>query len=467
MFNSLNRVNSKALVLLVGVMVLCILVGKGIAMTKPTVALGVAVVGVLFIVSFLSAEVALYILIFSMLLGPEIILGQLGEGSHLGRGLTLRLDDFLLVIIGSTWFIRSAIHKDLGLFLRTPLNVPILLYALSYVISTGVAMIGGRVNFLTGLFFVVKYIEYFVIYFMVVNHIQSMKQAKRLVFCALLTCFIVSLYGMYQIPLGARVSAPFEGEVGEPNTFGGYLVFMLAITSGLFLNEKRRSYKWMSGILILTSFIPFIYTLSRASYLAFIPMYFALLFFNEKKKLLLTVLCMAVLLSPLILVSAVKQRILYTFTQPPQHGQMELGGVRIDTSSSARVKAWTDCFRDFLKKPLLGYGVTCYPFVDAQLPRILTESGLIGLMAFLNLLWRILRLALDRLKESVDYYSNGLIVGYIVGFIALIFHSIGANTFIIVRIMEPFWLFTGIIVLLPNLMPLAVKRQEEQAARLS
>jgi hypothetical protein len=82
-------------------------------------------------------------------------------------------------------------------------------------------------------------------------------------------------------------------------------------------------------------------------------------------------------------------------------------------------------------------------------------------------LWRILRLALDRLKESVNPYSNGLIVGYIAGFIALIFHSIGANTFIIVRIMEPFWLFTGIIVLLPNLMPLAVKRQEEQAARLS
>ena len=460
MFNSLNRINSKAIVLFIGVMVLCMLVGKGISMTNPTVVLSVAAIAVMFLVSFLSAEVALYILIFSMLLGPEFILGNLGGGSHLSRGVTLRLDDFLLVIIGSTWFIRTAIHKDLGLFLRTPLNVPIFLYAFSYVISTGVAMIGGRLNFITGMFYVVKYIEYFVVYFMVVNHIQSMKQAKRLVFFALLTCFLVSLYGIYQIPFGHRVSAPFEGEVGEPNTFGGYLVFMLATTIGLFLNERRRSNKWMLGILISTSFIPLIYTLSRASYLAFIPMYFALLLFSEKKKLLLTVLCLAILLSPLLLVSVVKQRVLYTFTQTPELGQMEIGGVRIDTSTSARVKAWADCFRDFLKKPLLGYGVTCYPFVDAQLPRIITESGIIGLMAFLNLLWSIFRLALDRLKKSANPYSNGLVVGYIAGFIALIFHSIGANTFIIVRIMEPFWLFTGIMVLLPDLMSVAVKQEK-------
>ena len=81
------------------------------------------------------------------------------------------------------------------------------------------------------------------------------------------------------------------------------------------------------------------------------------------------------------------------------------------------------------------------------------ESGLIGLVAFLNLLYRIFRLAHHRLKESTDHYSKGLLVGYLSGFIALIFHSIGANTFIIVRIMEPFWLFTGIMVVLPHLRP--------------
>jgi len=169
--------------------------------------------------------------------------------------------------------------------------------------------------------------------------------------------------------------------------------------------------------------------------------------------LLLTVLCVAVPLSPLILPSVVKQRVLFTFTQIPHPGQqLKIGGIRLDTSTSTRLRAWTHSFKkDFLKKPLLGHGVTGYHFMDAQLPRILMESGLMGLVAFLNLLYSIFRLAYHRLKESTDTYSKGLLVGYLSGFIALIFHSIGANTFTIVRIMGPFWLFTGIMVVLPQL----------------
>jgi len=429
------------------------LVGKGVSLTKPTVALFVTAASVIFIASFLSTELALYILIFSMVLGPEIIVGKLGGGTTLGRGVTLRLDDFLLLVIGFGWFIRSAIYKELGLFLRTPLNVPILLYALSFVVSTGWGMMVGRVKFSGGFFFVLKYMEYFVIYFMVVNHIRTLRQAKRLVFCALLTCFLVSLYGIYQIPLGERISAPFEGEIGEPNTFGGYLVFMLAISSGLFLNEKRGSQKLMLGTLILASFITLMYTLSRASYLAFIPMYFSLLIFNDKKRLLLTVLTVGLVLTPLILPSVVIKRVLYTFTQPPNYQQVEIGGIRLDTSTSARVRSWRYSFENSLKKPLLGHGVTGCPFMDAQLPRTLLESGLIGLVAFLNLLYSIFRLAYHRLKESTNLYCKGLLVGYLSGFIALIFHSGAANSFTIVRIMEPFWLFTGIMVVLPHLMP--------------
>jgi hypothetical protein len=35
--------------------------------------------------------------------------------------------------------------------------------------------------------------------------------------------------------------------------------------------------------------------------------------------------------------------------------------------------------------------------------------------------------------------------------VGLIFHAVGANTFIIVRIMEPFWFFAGVVIALPAL----------------
>lgn len=409
---------------------------------------------VIFIISFLNTEAALYIFIFSMLLGPEFIASDIaGGGAGLGRGVTLRLDDFLLAIIGFSWFARTAIHKELGLFLKTPLNLPILFYTLSYVFATGFGMITGRVSPLTGFFFVLKYIEYFIVYFMVVNYLHSEKQAKRFVFCSLLTCFLVSLYGLFQIPLGERISAPFEGEVGEPNTFGGYLVFMIAIASGILLNWKTENgmYKIMLRVLIIFSFIALLFTLSRSSYLAFTAMFFALIIFSEKKWPMLAILAFALVLSPYALPKSVKERVFFTFMQPKERGQIEVGGLRIDTSTSDRIRSWRNAMSDFIKKPVFGYGVTGYGFMDAQLPRILMETGIIGLLAFIYLLYSIFTMAYERLKTLSDTFNRGLVIGFLTGFVALFFHAIGTNTFIIVRIMEPFWLFTGIVIMLPVL----------------
>jgi hypothetical protein len=46
---------------------------------------------------------------------------------------------------------------------------------------------------------------------------------------------------------------------------------------------------------------------------------------------------------------------------------------------------------------------------------------------------------------------EGLTLGYLAGLATMVIDRIGANTFIIVRIMEPFWFMTGIITLLPLL----------------
>jgi O-antigen ligase len=411
---------------------------------------------IIFIISFLNTEAALYIFIFSMLLGPEFIVGSgTGGKSIVGRGITFRLDDILLIFIGFSWFAKTAINKELGLFLKTPLNTPIAIYSLMAIFSTGWAIMVGRVKPLNGFFFVLKYLEYFIIYFMVVDHLRTQKQANRFVFCSLLTCFLVSLYGIYQIPTGQRVSAPFEGEVGEPNTFGGYLVFMLAIASGLFIHMKKETvYRTMLLILIPIAFTAFIFTLSRSAYLGFIPMYFSLLFFSEKKGLLLLILLLAiaaVLVSPFIVPTSVKERITFTYSQPPEPGQLEIGKLRVDTSTTERVLSWYYALSDFKKKPLIGYGVTGYrSFMDAQIPKILLDTGLLGLAAFFYLLYSIYRTVHRKLKEEeLNPIQKGLLVGFVSGFIGLIFHSIGANTFIIVRIMEPFWLFAGIVVLIP------------------
>jgi O-antigen ligase len=128
---------------------------------------------------------------------------------------------------------------------------------------------------------------------------------------------------------------------------------------------------------------------------------------------------------------------------------MVIGELRLDTSTSARLQSWQDALRDFTKHPFLGYGVTGYSFIDAQFPRVLTETGLLGLSAFIYLLVSVFRMALQRLRQTDDPFFKGLIMGFTAGFVGLVAHSLGTNTFILVRILEPFWFFVGVIAVLP------------------
>src|SRR3989441_10762878 len=197
------------------------------------------VVSVAFLlVAFVSTRLSLYLLIFSMLLSPELVVGDMtGGGGAAGRGITLRFDDFLLVVIGFVWLAKMAIQKGGAPFLRTPLNGPIMFYIAAAGLATLIGVLGGRVKPMSGFFFWLKYYEYVFLYFMVVSAVTTKEEARGLVFASLVTCFLVSLFAIAQIPGGERASAPFEGETGEPNTLGGYLVFMLAIVVGLLLTS--------------------------------------------------------------------------------------------------------------------------------------------------------------------------------------------------------------------------------------
>jgi O-antigen ligase len=277
----------------------------------------------------------------------------------------------------------------------------------------------------------------------------------------LVVCAIVCVIAIYQIPSGVRVSAPFEGPEGEPNTLGGYLVLMLSIVLGLLLHNYGTAKQTLFlGTLVFFILVTLAATLSRSSWLALGPMLLALIWFSQRKFLIILPAIILVLLSSFLLPTAIKERALYTVTQKAEEGQVNVGGIRIDTSTSARLISWKEVLtRDFLKQPLIGHGVTGYAFVDAQYPRVLAETGLLGLFFFIALLAAIYRNARQvRRIYTDDTFYIGISTGYLAGFFAMLTHAIGANTFIIVRIMEPFWFLTAIIIMIPQIAPPAPDR---------
>lgn len=434
---------------------LCLTLGLGllVAKTSYTITVGVLAGIIIFILSFVSTEVAIYVLIFATLLSPEFG----GRETH-GGGVTLRAEDFLLVLIGFSQLARSALYKGVGLFRSTPLNRPIVYYVLACVFSTGLGIMFGRVKALTGSFFVLKYVEYYIVYFMVINNLHTKRQAKQYLTAILITCAIVSVVALAQIPSGDRIAAPFEGESGEPNTLGGYLVLIFALVMALYLSARPdapQSYKlsllFLSGLI----FVPILFTQSRATWMAMIPTYFVLMILSPRRIILMGGLAVAVVLAPIALPKVVKDRIMYTFTKEQatyaQGLQEKVGGVTFDTSSSARLKMWRTAFRDYPRHPIFGFGITGWRFIDAQFLRTLLETGAVGFTAFLYLLWAIYRETWRVYRTTKDPFFRSVALGFFVGIVAMTTHAFTANTFIIVRIMEPFWLLAGIVIVTPEL----------------
>src|SRR5438445_3388052 len=326
------------------------------------------VVSVAFLlVAFVSTRLSLHLLIFSMLLSPELVVGDMtGGGGAAGRGITLRFDDFLLVVIGFVWLAKMAIQKGGAPFLRTPLNGPIMFYIAAAGLATLIGVLGGRVKPMSGFFFWLKYYEYVFLYFMVVSAVTTKEEARGLVIASLVTCFLVSLFAITQIPSGERASAPFEGETGEPNTLGGYLVFMLAIVVGLLLTSGAVTNRLPLLLLLAVGTIGLMATLSRASFLAAGVLVLSVIgFMAPRKPVLMTMVFIGVLSAPLWAPHAVKERLAYTFTREQAEGQIHLGALRIDTSTSDRLHSWNQAFELWKKLPHWGTGITGGPYLDA------------------------------------------------------------------------------------------------------
>jgi len=469
----------------------------------PAVALTIVavlglVVGISFMMNVLSLDVAvaagfavalsflcfvrikwvLFVLIFACLFSPELqVSGVLGRAAK--RAITIRVEDILLVVIAIAWFARAAVSKELGLMLRTPLNRPIFFYALVCIIATALGIGYGWVEGPVGAgLFVLKYIQYFVLFFMIVNHVETPRDVRNLVAAGVITYLVVCLYGLAQVPGGGRPTT-FAEHIHEPNTLAGYLLFMMGICFGLLLTVESGFRRLGWGILGALGVILLAYTLSRSGWAGMIGVGAVLVFVGRRKfALVATLLTVA---SGLTILSfeadwvpdPIKTRALETVGEfESYHGMpppVELFGMQLDPSASERFRSYEDALKTWFQRstkhwvPIFtGSGVLGgKPFVDGQYVRVLAETGVLGLIAFVGLLVAIWRHVWRAYAELRTPWYRGLALGYLAGFAGLLVHAIGANTFIIVRIMEPFFIFTGIVVLLPMMERMELEETAE------
>ena len=416
---------------------------------RPLVVVGAAVGLAVLTLCAMSPKIALHVMVVAFLLSPEIGLSRAGDTVESSRAITVRVEDLVLLILVVGWAIRMGVHKELGVVVKTPLNLPICTFVGINILATSMGLLFGDIEGLTPIFYCAKYIQYYLFFFMTVNLVRSAVQARRLFITALVTCAIVCVYGYLQMGAGRRISTPFEGQP-EPNTLGGYLVFMLAFVIALFVETESRWLRLIWGLAAAFVTVPLLYTFSRGSYAAAVPMVIAILFCSRRNLRLTVVLVALLLLSPLVAPQSVKARIHETFGQQ-NYGSAQIhlaDNVRLDASSTERIRSWYDALVWWATSPraaFIGGGATRVGLLDGQYVRVLCEAGGIGFLIFMWMLFTVCQCARQGYSRAHGDFERALTLGYVGGLAGLMAHALFANTFLLVRIMEPFWFMTGLL----------------------
>src|SRR5947208_619899 len=223
-----------SMVVFVGVAVAgAFIVAQGLTNASFTYTMGAVAALLLFALAFVRTDFGIYVVIFWWLRRPKS--GNKRTGVGAGRGITFRTEDFVLLVIGLSWLAKTAVNKELNLIARTPLNWPILLYVATTLAATLLGSLTGTINSWSGYFHVLKYVEYFVIYYMAVNNLRDLEHGVGLVLVGRVSWPL--LYCVGAAPGKDRVDDPFREQKGSATVRFGKVAVEPA-TAARFLSCK-------------------------------------------------------------------------------------------------------------------------------------------------------------------------------------------------------------------------------------
>ncbi len=440
---------------------------------NDTVTIALAVSLLVFGVTLVRVEYGLFLLLVAMLLSPELEAGSVG--AHDERGVNLRYDDVLIIVIFLGVVVKHAFEGKALLWRPNPINAGIFAYYSVCIISTLLAL---RIAVPAwdrdvAFFILLKMFEYYLIFFMVSMSITSMKAVEHQLVVFFAVSLIVCVYGIISIGTLPRVSAPFEAGGTEPNTLGGYLLIVICLSLAMLLYAPNVRWKWVFFGMAVAAFVPFVMTLSRASYFA---LFVALMVMGvaSRRGSVLALVAVVLVVSPFAMPEDVKKRVNDTFVSSGVAinvpGMEEV--LRIDKSAYERIYVWKKARHNLTVWPWFGGGISWDTVLDSQFARVIIETGLIGFAAFLFLLWRVLKTSNEAFRWSRYWMAKGLALGMLATTIGLIAHSFGTISFLIVRIMEPFWFLMALtcvareIALLDHSNRLKAYREAEREGKL-
>jgi putative inorganic carbon (HCO3(-)) transporter len=371
--------------------------------------------------------------------------------------LSLNVTSVFLAVGAILWTVKMVYARRLE-FRRTPFDILVALLVVLSAVSILFSPDRG-VSFYNYYHLMGRYI---VLYYLVINNVNSIEQVKRLVIAVLCSSAAVAAYGFYQYFHGVDISA-FEWVDGEqfpdlkirvfstlknPNLLAGFLVTIMSVATGIGLTTSRLKNKLLLFGLTLALGICLVFTYSRGAWLSVLAVILVYGMVHNRKILwLLAVLPILLLIGH----DVVMERIV-SILNPT------------DTSSTLRMALWESTLAMIGDKPIFGIGWGAYWMVypaydffvqDAGTKifhahnmylHIAAEIGIPGLLVFLTIMFGHLKTAREIAGRASNRWLAGLMLGIMAAFTGIAVSGFTDYILFNIQLSMLFWLMCAITI---------------------
>jgi len=306
-----------------------------------------------------------------------------------------------------------------------------------------------------GLRYFIRYLNYFLIYILGVNILDTKEKNYKMIIAIFLSSFIPLSIGLFQfIALKENYWHPYLNRIYattyNPNQYAYYLNIILLFAFTMYLYTDSWRNKIYLFLLTIPTLISLILTYSRTGWISVIfglSTFFLLSKGKDRYKIFLLIFLLLIIIGSTYLGITT----IYRVTTLLSPGLETLGG---------RINLWIINFKVFLKNPLIGYGIgswnifsqketgTLFP-PDNWYICLMVETGFFGLITFLLIIFSLYRFFLKKYRVDINIKKKILSLGVFALIITTLVSQIGFDLPLIDNVFVYFWF---IIVINYNLL---------------